>query len=63
MNLADTIRHSRFHGKMTQEALAKQVKVSRQTIINIEHGRQDPSWTLVKKLSQILAFALDSIDP
>lgn len=62
MNLPDQFRLARFYKKMTQEELARQIGVSRQTILSIEHGKTDPAWTIAKKASHILGFSLDSLD-
>ncbi len=40
--------------KITQEELAKQVNVTRQTIIALEQGKYNPSLLLAYKIKQIL---------
>lgn len=45
----------------TQEELAEQVDVSRQTIISLEKGKYDPSIQLAFKLSKILKKSIEDI--
>jgi putative transcriptional regulator len=40
---------------MTQEELASQVRVTRQTIISLEQGRYNPSLYLAYKITKALA--------
>jgi len=46
---------------LTQEELAKQIGVSRQTINSIETGRYVPSTVLVLKISQIFEKPVNEI--
>lgn len=46
---------------LSQEDLAKTVGVSRQTIINIEKGRGNPSLDLCKKICKKLNKTLDEL--
>lgn len=61
MNLADTIRIQRCFKRISQEELAKQARVSRQTIFSIEKSKTEPSFTLVRRIAKILEFSLDSL--
>jgi putative transcriptional regulator len=48
------IRKLRFeHGEMTQEALAKAVGITRQTIIALEASRYSPSLELAMKIAEV----------
>ena len=51
--LRNQIRRLRFeHGEMTQDALARAVGVTRQTIIALEAGRYAPSLELAFRLAR-----------
>jgi putative transcriptional regulator len=52
--MKNTIRIERTLRKMTQEELAKQVGVSRQTINSIESGRYIPSTIIALKIARCL---------
>lgn len=56
------LRQLRFnHGQMTQEEIAKQADVSRQTIIAIESGRYTPSLKLAFRLASIFHCRIEDI--
>jgi putative transcriptional regulator len=56
------IRELRFkHGEMTQQALAKKIAVTRQTIIAIEQGRFCPSLESALRLSGVFGVRVDDI--
>ncbi|MBU1188257.1 MAG: helix-turn-helix transcriptional regulator [Gammaproteobacteria bacterium] len=46
---------------MTQQALAEQVGVSRQTIIAIETGRYQPSLEVALKIATAFATSVESL--
>ncbi len=46
---------------MTQEELAKKVKVSRQTVVSIERGDYMPSIYLGIKISEILGKKVENV--
>jgi putative transcriptional regulator len=46
---------------LTQEALAEQLGVTRQTIISIEHGKYDPSLPLVFKIARFFGVSIEEI--
>jgi len=46
---------------LSQENLAKQVGVSRQTIISIEKGRYAPSLALAFKLARLFSTTIEGI--
>lgn len=52
VNISNRVRDLRYeHGRMTQQALADAVGVSRQTIIAIESGRYSPSLEVAMKIA------------
>jgi putative transcriptional regulator len=55
------VREFRKHSGMTQEELAKAMKVSRQTIISIEKGKYVPSLQLALKLAAFFGCATDEM--
>jgi putative transcriptional regulator len=50
-----------FQGEMTQEDLANEVGVARQTIIAIEKGKYNPSVALAIKIAQIFGVAVEAV--
>ncbi len=48
-------------GNMTQEALAKAIGVSRQTIISLERGRYMPSTLLALRLARFFNKPLEDV--
>jgi putative transcriptional regulator len=60
--ITNTIRTLRFHkGEMTQQALADQVGVTRQTIIAIEQGRYSPSLEAAFKIARVFGVGLEEV--
>jgi putative transcriptional regulator len=56
------IRELRFqHGEMTQQDLAQQIGVARQTIIAIEQGRFCPSLESALRLARVFHSSVDDI--
>ena len=51
----------RAAGGMTQEELARNVGVSRQTIIAVERGRYNPSVKLALKLARALLVRVEDL--
>jgi putative transcriptional regulator len=50
-----------FRGEMTQEDLAGQVGVARQTIIAIEKGKYNPSVALAIKIARVFGVAVEEV--
>jgi putative transcriptional regulator len=50
-----------FQDELTQEALAKQVGVTRQTIIAIENGKYSPSLELAFRIALAFNVPLDEV--
>ena len=62
MKLGNHLKRCRFdNDNMTQEALAKAIGVSRQTIISIETGRFLPSTLLALRLAAYFKKPLEEI--
>ncbi|MFW5657283.1 MAG: helix-turn-helix transcriptional regulator [Bacteroidota bacterium] len=62
MNIRNNIRRLRFDaGEMTQQQLADEVNVSRQTIIAIEKGNYSPSLELAFRIAQIFNVPLQEV--
>jgi putative transcriptional regulator len=60
--LRNHLRRLRFeHGEMTQEALAKAVGVTRQTIIALEAGKYAPSLELAFRLARAFAVGVEAV--
>lgn len=60
--IANNLRRLRFeHGEMTQEALARAVGITRQTIIALEAGRYAPSLELAMRLARIFGCRVDEV--
>lgn len=62
MRLGNNLRRCRFEkNEISQEALAKAVGVTRQTIISIEKGKYVPSTLLALKLAKFFNKPLEDI--
>ncbi len=62
MTLGNELKRCRFdRGDMSQDALAKAVGVTRQTIISIEKGRFVPSTLLSLKLARFFGKSVEEI--
>ncbi len=60
--VTNEIRRLRFaHGEMTQAELARQVGVTRQTIIAIEQGRYSPSLEMAFQIAHAFDVPLDEV--
>lgn len=60
--IGSNLRRLRFeHGEMTQDALARRVGITRQTIVAIEGGRYAPSLELAMKLADVFGLAVDDV--
>jgi putative transcriptional regulator len=61
MDLHNQLKEIRLQHKLTQEALAEAVGVSRQTIIAIEKEKFVPSVKLALELAQALGVAFEDL--
>ncbi|MDD3341672.1 MAG: helix-turn-helix transcriptional regulator [Bacilli bacterium] len=59
MNIKEIIYEKRTEAKLTQEQLAEQLSVARQTISKWETGETVPDLESIKKLATILHFSVD----
>jgi putative transcriptional regulator len=60
--IGNHLRRLRFeHGEMTQEALARAVGITRQTVISLETGRYAPSLELAMRLAQVFGRGVDEV--
>lgn len=55
------VKEYREENKLTQEALANHVEVSRQTIISIENGKYVASLALALKLAEFFNTSVESL--
>lgn len=61
-SITNDIRRLRFDAdEMTQAELARQVGVTRQTIIAIEQGRYSPSLEVAFKIAQVFGVSLETV--
>ena len=61
-SVGNHLRRLRFeHGELSQEALARRVGVTRQTIIAIEGGRYAPSLELGMRLARSFGLGVDDV--
>ena len=62
MALHNKVRECRFFaGEMTQQDLAQQVGVTRQTIMAIEKGKYSPSLEVAFKIALIFSKNIDEV--
>ncbi len=60
--IRNQIRRLRFeHGEMTQQALADQAGVTRQTIIALEAGKYTPSLMLAFKIARVFGVQVEEV--
>ena len=60
--LTNQVRRLRFeNGEMTQQKLAEQAGVTRQTIIAIEANRYSPSLKLAFKIAGVFGVAIEDV--
>lgn len=61
-HLSNNIRKLRFeHNEMTQQQLAEQVGVTRQTIIAMEQSKYSPTLELAFKIALIFGVTVDEV--
>ncbi|MGM9662411.1 MAG: helix-turn-helix transcriptional regulator [Oscillospiraceae bacterium] len=57
-NRIESLRKAR---KMTQQAMAEQLGVSRQTIISLESGRYSPSIGLAHRIAKLFGLRIEDV--
>ncbi|MBX7112860.1 MAG: helix-turn-helix transcriptional regulator [Myxococcaceae bacterium] len=61
-SLNNSIRRLRFeHGELTQEELAKKVKVTRQTIVALEANKYVPSLVLAMRIAKVFRIPVEQV--
>ena len=58
-NCVKTLRES--HGQMSQTALAKEIGVTRQTVIAIEQGKYSPSLESAFRIAHVFGVGLEDV--
>ena len=61
MAIFDTLRERRLLLKVTQEDLADITGISPRTIINIERGQGNPSYTTMQKIASVLGLEIIAV--
>lgn len=61
MKLINKLKKYRTEAKITQEELARMVKVSSRTIISLEKGQYNPSILLAYRLSLIFNTSIEDL--
>lgn len=59
--MKNRIADLRRENKMTQQALAERLGVTRQTIISLENGRYNPSIMLAHNIAQAFGLRIEDI--
>lgn len=60
-HMRNKIKDLREALQLTQDDLAKQVDVSRQTIISLEKGKYNPSIFLAYKIAKIFSLTIEEV--
>lgn len=61
MEIGNKLKKSRLESKLTQENVAEEIQVSRQTISNLENEKSYPDIISVIKLSDLYNVSLDEL--
>jgi DNA-binding XRE family transcriptional regulator len=56
-----TVREHRLKAGLSQEALARELGVSRQTVVNIEQGLSEPRVLLALALAAVFGVAVEQL--
>ena len=59
--ITNSVKQQRMLAGLTQEQLAEQLRVSRQTVVAIERGKYSPSLEYAFKLSRILDTPIEEL--
>jgi putative transcriptional regulator len=59
--MKNNIKDLRIKTKMTQEELAKKVKVRRETIVFLEQGKYNPSLKLAFEIARVFDLKIEDI--
>ena len=61
MSLYTKIRELRLRDRLSQEELAQRVGVRRETIVNLERGKYNPSLKLALKICAVLEARVEDL--
>ena len=61
MSLGEKVKHARLKANMTQEALARDVGITLNTMYRIEKDKMSPTFPIVDKIASVLNVSLDSL--
>jgi putative transcriptional regulator len=61
MTVDSSVREYRRRAGLSQEGLAREVGVSRQTIVNIERGLSEPKVILALAIAAVLGVAVEAL--
>ena len=59
--MKNKLKVSRAMHDLTQEALADQLRVTRQTVISIENGKYDPSLPLAFRIASLFNVKIEDV--
>jgi putative transcriptional regulator len=59
--MKNRLRELRQARELTQQQLAEELQVSRQTVISIENGRYDPSLPLAFRIARFLKVRIEDV--
>ena len=59
--MVNRISELRKANRLTQQDLADQLEVSRQTIISLEKGKYDPSIGLAHKIAKLFKLSIEEV--
>lgn len=60
-SLQISLAAARVNAKMTQDQVAKKLHVAKQTIVNWENGKTEPTINQARQLSELYGIGLDNI--
>lgn len=60
-SLQNTVKQHRLAAELTQEQLAGQLGVTRQTLLAIENGKYSPNLELALRMARILGITIDDL--
>lgn len=61
MGIQISLAAARVNAKMTQDDTAAALKVSKNTVVNWENGRSEPTISQARKLASMYAIPLENI--
>lgn len=61
MTFGGLIRSLRISDEISQVALAKKIKVSKQFLSDVEHNRKEVGFSFAKKISRALGYSIEPL--